>query len=144
MNDDPSNEVDEHWCAAQRGQVLTYLSDEGFKSPAVGEWPAWHITPLVSVWAVESIERPGSVGWWAVSGDFPTDYTTCSVHCHPRQAIREIGARWRDAAANWADGKPAEGFGLRNPEQERELASSLAARAQLFLDIAADDDNWKE
>lgn len=143
MNDDPTEEADERWCATQREQVLAYLLDEGFQSPVVGEWPAWHVT-LISVWAVESIEQPGSVGWWAVSGDFPTDYTTCSVDCHPRQALREIGLRWQNTAENWKDGKPAYGFGLRNVGQERELAPLLAARARLFLDTAADESNWRE
>jgi hypothetical protein len=144
MDDNLSDEADERWCGTQRQQVLAYLSDEGFQSPSVGEWPAWHVAPIISVWAVESVELPGSVGWWAVSGDFPTDYTACSGARHPRQGLRDIGNRWQKAAARWADGQPADGFGLRHPAQEGELAPKLLARAQLFLDIAADDSNWEQ
>lgn len=143
MDDNSNDEADEHWCRTQRQQVLVYLSDEGFKSPNVGDWPAWHVAPVISVWAVESVELPGSVGWWAVSGDFPTDYTACSVERHPRQALRDIGSRWQNAAARWADGQPADGFGLRNVAEEGELAPLLLARSQQFLNIAADDGNWK-
>ena len=144
MSDALTDQEDEHWCVAQRQQVLAYLSEEGFRAPIVGEWPAWHVAPLISVWAVESTERPGWVGWWVVSGDFPTDYTPCEGERHPRQALRDIGLRWRDAGVKWADGKRAVDWSLRNPGQEKELAPLLAARAELFLDIAEDSSNWEE
>ena len=144
MFDELTDEEDDRWCVAQRQQVLAYLSEEGFEAPNVGEWPAWHVAPLISIWVVESVERPDSVGWWVVSGDFPTDYTTCEGERHPRQALRDIGSRWRDAAARWADGKSAVGWSLRNPDQERELVPLLAARAELFLSMAEDGSNWEE
>ena len=142
--DDPDKEGDDQWCAEQREQVIAYLSEEGFPAPTVGDWPAWHVAPVVSVWAGESIEHPGAVGWWAVSGDFPTDYTTCSGDRNPRQALRDIGDRWGQASARWVDRKSGEGFQLRNAAHERELAPLLATRAQLLLDLAADDRNWEE
>ena len=144
MFDELTDEDDDYWCAAQRRQVLGYLSEEGFQAPTVGEWPAWHIAPLISVWAVESAERPDWVGWWVVSGDFPTDYIPCEGERHSRQALRDIGSRWRDAAARWTAGKTAVGWSLRNPDQEKELAPLLAARAELFLEIAEDGSNWEE
>ena len=143
MNDNSKDEAGEHWCGTQRQQVLAYLSSEGFESPNVGDWPAWHVAPVISVWAVESVELPGSIGWWAVSGDCPTDYTVCSGERHPRQALRDIGNRWQKAAVRWADGLPADGFGLRNAAQEGELAPLLLSRSRQFLTIAADDSNWE-
>jgi hypothetical protein len=144
MFEDLPEEDDDAWCVEQRRQVLSYLTAEGFRLPTVGDWPAWHVAPIISVWAVESVEQPGWVGWWVVSGDFPTDYIACGNDRHPRQALRDIGLRWQDAARSWAEGKPADGWSLRNPDQEKELAPLLAARAKLFLDIAADDSNWEE
>ena len=143
MDYDSNDGADERWCGTQREQILAYLSDEGFQSPNVAEWPAWFVAPIISVWAVESVESPGSVGWWAVSGDFPTDYTPCSGERHPRQALRDIGNRWRTAAARWADGQPADRFGLPNAAEERGLAPLLIARSQPLLDMAADDGNWE-
>ncbi len=143
MIEDLSEEDDDAWYLEQRRQVLSYLSDEGFQTPTVGDWPAWHVAPIISVWAVESVEQPGWVGWWVVSGDFPTDYIACGSDRHPRQALRDIGLRWQDAARSWAEGRPADGWGLRDPNQEGELAPLLAARAKMFLDIAADDSNWE-
>lgn len=144
MSEERTDKDDEQWCAAQRRHVLDYLSEEGFHAPTVGEWPAWHVAPLISVWAVESAERPDWVGWWVVSGDFPTDYTLCEGERHPRQALRDIGSRWRDAAERWADGNAVAGWSLRDPDQEKELAPLLASRAELFLDIAKDGRNWEE
>jgi hypothetical protein len=68
---------EEQWCAEQRDHVVSYLTRQGLQSPSVGDWPAWHVAPSIAVWAVESLKKPGSVGWWAISGDLPTDYTSC-------------------------------------------------------------------
>jgi len=144
MFDELTETDDDACCVEQHEQVLAYLLDEGFKSPSVSDWPAWHVAPLISVWALESSDHPGQVGWWVVSGDFPTDYTTCQGDRHPRQGLRDIGLRWREAALRWAEGKPADGWNLRDSDKEMELAPLLAARAKLFLDIAADDSNWIE
>jgi hypothetical protein len=142
--EDPTEAEEEAWCLAQRACVLVYLREEGFLSPTVGEWPAWYVVPILSVWAVESVAHHGSVGWWAVSGDVPSDYTTCSGERHPRQALRDIGLRWRDAATRWARGEHADGWGLRKPEAERELAPLLASRAELLLSMAADNGTCEE
>lgn len=144
MLNDLSEDESDAWCVGQRQQVLSYLAGEGFQSPTLGDWPAWHVAPIISVWAVESVEQPGWVGWWVVSGDFPTDYIACGSERQPRQALRDIGQRWQDAAQKWAEGKPADGWSLRNPAQEGELAPLLAARAKLFLKIAANDGIWGE
>jgi hypothetical protein len=139
-----TGEEEERWCAEQRGNVLAYLRREGFDSPNIGKLPAWHIASVVSVWAVESLSQLGNVGWWAVSGDLPTDYTTCQGERHPRQALRDIGLRWQDAAARWARGEPAEGWGLDSADAERELAPMLATRAALLLEFAQNDVLWEE
>ena len=92
MTLDMSEEAEERWCAQQRRTVLAYLDRQGIADPNVGECPAWHLAPIIAVWAVESTNRPDWVGWWAISGDLPTDYTTCREERHPRQALRDIGA----------------------------------------------------
>jgi hypothetical protein len=58
--DDPA--VEERWCESRRVEVVDYLRREGVGHRRVGEWPAWHVAPYVSVWAVESRTRPGWVG----------------------------------------------------------------------------------
>jgi len=49
MLDDLAEGEDDAWCVGQRQQVLSYLADEGFQSPTVGDWPAWHVAPIVSI-----------------------------------------------------------------------------------------------
>lgn len=144
MTEDLADDEEERWCAEQRENVRAFLAHQGLQSPAIGDWPAWHVAPIVSIWAIESQTRPGWVGWWAVSGDFPTDYTACGAERHPRQGLRDIGNRWRQASAEWLAGKRIVDWSLGSPEQERDLAPLLATRAQQFLDMAKDDTLWTD
>jgi hypothetical protein len=75
--------AEEKWCAECRRQVRRYLAGESVQHGRIGSWPAWHVAPYVSVWAIESRARPGCVGWWAICGDVPTDYESAariSIH----------------------------------------------------------------
>ena len=142
--DDPTTADEEAWCASQRFQVLEYLEQERLAHGELGEWPAWHVWPHVAVWAVESAHRPGWVGWWVVSGDLPTDYTSCGPERHPREGVRDIAQRWQQAASLWKEGKRAHGFSIGSPDNEASLAPLLAARADLLLSFVADDSLWSE
>jgi hypothetical protein len=139
-----TDEDEERWCAEQRSNVVTYLAGEKCASTSVGEWPAWYMPPMLAVWAVESAEDPGSVGWWAVSGDLPTDYTECRGERHPRQGLRDIGQRWQIAAEKWLKGETFDSWQLGDGKCHTELAPLLAARAKALLEIVADDENWDE
>ncbi|MBL0041714.1 MAG: DUF4826 family protein [Xanthomonadales bacterium] len=50
--DDP--ELEERWCMDRRQEVESYLSKEQVPHGRIGEWPAWHVAPYVSIWAIES------------------------------------------------------------------------------------------
>ena len=132
------------WCDDQRAVVIDYLARQQIEHGKVGEWPAWHIQPHVAVWAVESAIRPGWVGWWAISGDLPTDYTSCGAERHPRAGLRDIAERWRAAALLMGKGKTVSDWSVGAPEQRRELAPLLAARAETLLSFAADDALWSD
>jgi hypothetical protein len=85
MSADNWDEVkDENWCAERRQIVLEYLARQPQKFGDVGDWPAWHLAPYVSVWAVESFVRPGAVGGWVICGDLPTDYASAKDVFTPR------------------------------------------------------------
>ena len=132
------------WCGDQRSIVVAYLARQGVTYGEVGDWPAWHIQPYVAVWAIESAARPGWVGWWAISGDLPTDYIACGAERHPRAGLRGIAERWRDAAALMADGKTVPDWSVGSPAEQSELAPLLAARADALLSFAADDTLWTD
>lgn len=110
----------------------------------VGEWPSWHIYPHVAVWAVESTAHPGNVGWWAISGDLPTDYTTCGSKRHPREGVEDIALRWQAAASQWEEGIHTQDWTIGSTDNEAALAPLLASRASLLLSYAADDSLWSE
>ena len=101
--DDPA--VEERWCEERRTQVTEYLQHEAVEHGGVSEWPAWHVAPYVSVWAIESKIRPGMVGWWAICGDMPTDYVSAAKIKHPREAVRAIAQGWREHATLMARGE---------------------------------------
>ncbi|MCM8542162.1 MAG: DUF4826 family protein, partial [Lentisphaeraceae bacterium] len=64
----------EVWVKSQREEVIQYLINQNIKKPNVGSWPAFDVTPYFAIWAVESKKVTGAIGWWAFSGDCPTDY----------------------------------------------------------------------
>lgn len=136
--------AEEAWCANERTRVIEYLEREHLVHGEVGEWPAWHVWPQVAVWAVESVARPGWVGWWVISGDLPTDYTTCGPERHPREGVRDIAQRWQIAAAQWEQGIHSADWSICSPENEATLAPLLASRARLLLSWVADDGLWPE
>lgn len=129
--DDP--DVEEHWCLARRIEVERYLASRPIAYGEVGEWPAWHLAPDVSIWAVESAENPGWVGWWVVCGDIPTDYISAVTLRHPRPALRAIGERW----IRMLNGEP-----VSEGHVTKELLPLLASRAYLLGKFADDDRLW--
>lgn len=85
----------EAWVISQRRHVEEYLSTQGILEPNVGPWPAFEVAPVFAIWAVESKKVAGKIGWWAFSGDCPTDYVAEDGQCHPRSALRRLLERWR-------------------------------------------------
>jgi len=143
--DDPA--IEQHWCEQQQARVADYLCSQEVKHGRIGEWPAWHIAPYVSIWAIESLVRPESIGWWVICGDLPTDYISAAdvePQQHPRKAVRAIAERWRKQVEAWDDGRDYEGIRIAGPHSHQELAPLLATRAELLIEWADDDSFWEE
>lgn len=139
--DDPM--VEEQWCQERRAQVEDYLLHEGVEHGRIGEWPAWHLAPYVSVWAVESKARPEWVGWWVICGDLPTDYVSAAKIKHPREAIRCFAERWRELARVMASGDRAPDIQIGPPEDGPSLSALLNSRASTLLVWVDDDAQWE-
>ncbi|MBL8801952.1 MAG: DUF4826 family protein [Planctomycetes bacterium] len=135
--------ADESWCADRRVDVARYLAAEGVEHGRIGERPAWHVAPYVSVWAIESKLRPGWIGWWVICGDLPTDYVSAGDIRHPRAALQAIADRWlRYSQSVRAGAAPAE-FSIASVERAPlELVPLLEARAEMLADWAQDDSLW--
>ncbi|MFA7594119.1 MAG: DUF4826 family protein [Thiohalobacteraceae bacterium] len=139
--DEPSEE--ERWCNDCRVAVSDYLRQARIDHGKVGEWPAWHVAPHVSMWAVESRETPGLVGWWVVAGDLPTDYVDAEGVHHPRQALKVLGARWLEAAQHMEEGRRHPSLQIGSPDDWPRLAPLLRSRAEVLLQWANDGSVWE-
>jgi len=100
--------------------------------------------PYVSLWAIESEERPDWVGWWVICGDLPTDYVSAADIKHPRDALRTFGTQWREQARLMATGERPDDIYIGDPEAWSSLAPLLEARAALLLMFADDDAVWED
>ena len=109
---------------------------------AVGDGPAWHVYPHVSLWAIESLKAPRWVGWWVICGDLPTDYVSSAGLRDPRSAVGAIAQRWLAAIPYLHRGEEPSDFSLGRPGNLRELAHLLEARADLLATWVADDTVW--
>jgi hypothetical protein len=138
-------QVEEAWCEERRAEVASYLRSHKVEHGEIGEWPAWHLPPYVSIWAIESAVTPGAMGWWAICGDLPTDYASSRGLADPREAMRAFAERWRKAAISMQDGRadPETRIG-RTPEERKSLAPILEKRAALLARWAEDEELWED
>lgn len=141
--DDPA--IEEAWCNERRQVVAEYLRSQNLDHGRVGEWPAWHVPPVVSIWAIESASKPGAIGWWVIAGDLPTDYVSGADAGDPRAAVRAFAIRWREAADEMRDGREPAGLRIaRTVDERRSLAPMLQSRANLLSRWANDDEIWAD
>lgn len=134
---------DNSWIMNCRKMVQEYLIQEGVNHGRIGEYPAWHVSPYVSIWAIESLKSPGSVGWWVVCGDHPTDYVSAKDIKEPRAVLRAIGEKWVEVSHYMLQGKVHPEITIGTPESWPELGRLLEVRANIFLQWAEDEELWQ-
>lgn len=138
--DDPAREA--AWVREQREVVIEYLAREQVSHLGVPEKPEWLLAPYVAIWSVSSKKRLGAVGWWAITGDVPTDYVSSSEIRDARMAMLVFSLRWAKASKQMAAGEEPEEFHIGTADSWPELAPLLASRAKLLGEWAAADDMW--
>jgi hypothetical protein len=126
------------WIIEERRRVAAYFDQRGYPHGTIGEYPAWHVFPVIAVWAVESLSAPGSVGWWAISGDLPVDYCSRGDPAEPRFAVRTIAERWLAEIDATTPGAQTIG----ETELSIDLAPALRKRANLLLEFSCDETLW--
>jgi hypothetical protein len=131
---------EEIWCDERRTEVESYLSRQRLDHGAIGDWPAWHVAPYVSIWAVESVSSPGWVGWWAICGDLPTDYCSADDCRHPRLALKKIVKSWSMAFDALKPGDATIG----TTSLSASLTPLLRTRIDLLANFIADEGAWPE
>ena len=138
--DDPETQA--CWLAEQRGNVARYLQGEGVQHRGVASEPEWFVAPYVSVWTVESMKAPGAVGWWAISGDLPTDYLSGHDATDARSALAQFARRWREVSGSMLRGEEHPTVRIGRTDDRRELGDLLSRRAQIIERWADDDEMW--
>lgn len=133
--DDPE---DAAWGAQQRQVVIDYLASQGCEHNGVSLEPRWFVSPYVAVWAVRSKANPDWVGWWAISGDLPTDYMTAAHQSTAGDVLIAFATRGRAAAEHMKSGKQLDGCTVGDPSRSKELAPLLQTRADLLQEFGED------
>ena len=138
--DDPEEAT---WVARQRDVVIDYLARERCEHSGVSQEPRWFVSPYVAVWAVRSKANPDRVGWWAVSGDLPTDYITASHQKSTGDVLISFAKQWRAAADRMTRGEHADDYVVGDPSQAKSLAPLLLKRAELLQQFGEDLNNGR-
>jgi len=126
---------DAAWVARQRGIVIEYLAAQRCDHAGVSAEPRWFLSPYVAVWAVRSKADPGLVGWWAISGELPTDYITAGGQRTTGDVLLAFAAAWHAASEQMKLGEPLENYAIGDPSRAKELAPPLRRRADLLREL---------
>lgn len=126
------------WAAAQRSRVIEYLASEHCEHAGVSLEPRWFLSPYLAIWAVRSPKAPGRIGWWAISGDVPTDYLTCTSEQDNADVLLSFARAWKSAAAHMAKGTWAPNHPIGPAGHQKELAPMLLSRAGALEEFAND------
>lgn len=140
----PELTEEEQWIADERLKVAEYLEIQGCRHAGIAEWPVFFIEPYVALWAIQSTKHVGRTGWWAISGDVPTDYMSSSLGEHPRDALRHFAKEWADVADHMRRGKEHPTLDLGSPDEWPAMAEMLEKRSEVLLECADDDETWAE
>lgn len=124
------------WASAQRKNVVEYLAAQRVEHAGVSLEPRWFLSPYVAIWAVRSKVAPDRIGWWAISGDLPTDYLTCTTEVDEADVLFSFSRAWKAQAARMAAGHQSSFYRIGPADQAKELAPMLLTRAELLDDFA--------
>lgn len=140
--DDPR--IEAHWLTEQREVVVAYLSGQAVSHGGIPTAPEWFVAPYVSIWRVISGINPPVTGWWAISGDLPTDYLSSHDAADARQAMREFARRWQTAAESMKRGEEPSEVRIGAPDEWPMLGDLLERRATLLWNWSGDDTQWEQ
>jgi hypothetical protein len=144
MNSEDDTLSENMWIDMERTKVCAYLATTGIEHGGVGDYPAFHIHPYLSVWAVQSKRWPGAIGWWAIGGDMPTDYMSGDDAKHPRQVLEHFSRQWITISDYMSRGEAYPGTNIGRRENWPTLAPLLKSRGEILGEWAADDELWDE
>ena len=139
--DDP--EIQTHWVTEERRKLIEYLHREDVDHGGVPDEPDWLVAPHLAIWRIMSIKAPGAVGWWAISGDVPTDYISSGGIPDARTGMVKFSEHWSELSQCMLQGLPHPDVKIGTSDQWPKLGDLLLRRANLLAEIAAEDENWQ-
>lgn len=139
--DDP--DVQLRWITEQRKEVIDYLNGEGVCHGGIPDEPDWFFVPYLAIWRVMSLKAPGIAGWWAISGDVPTDYISSRCIADPRSAMSKFSENWFELSQYMIQGLPHPDVRIGTRDKWPELGDLLSRRANLLAEFAGDGEIWK-
>jgi len=140
FHDNPKAEA--NWLRKQRDQSVAYIEKQGIKHRGVSEEPEWFVAPYVSLWTVESAQKPGVIGWWVISGDLPTDYLSGKDAADARAALGAFAARWEEVSTYMLRGENHPTIRIGRSRNLKELGDLLLRRANILQEWVKDDSLW--
>ena len=131
---------EEQWVATQRDVAIAYLQKQDVDHLGVGEWPAFHVSPYLAIWAVQSKVAPGQVGWWVITEDCPSDYISGKCITNPRLAMIQFSTQWKAWSAQMKEGNNPSDIEIGNDENRQELGDLLERRSHIMASWTNDVD----
>ncbi len=133
-----TDEEYDRWCEQQNQIVAVYLEQQEPEHLGVANWPAFDVAPYFAIWAVQSFKAPSYVGWWAFSGDIPTDYVSCdALERHPRKGLEDLLVRWR----TYID-EPGQQAELFQQQEDTDLQELLTKKIEVLTEWVEDNTLW--
>jgi hypothetical protein len=102
------------------------------------------VAPHFGIWCVESKKQKGKIGWWAFSGDCPTDYVSEDGQCHPRAALRNLVEKWKIHIPYMQAGQQPPDVKFGDGTDIKGLGDFLEKRVGILEGWLADDELWEE
>lgn len=134
----------EYWVKSERKKVKEYLEKEGIENPNIGECPAFEVNPYFAIWAIESKKSPEKIGWWAFSGDCPTDYVSEDGKCNPRNALENLINKWKEYVPSLKSGKQPKDVNFGKKSELKEFGKLLEDRIKVLEEWLMNNDIWEE
>jgi hypothetical protein len=136
------------WIESARPELVSYIKRSVEECGDIGRVPAFHIAPIIAVWAVESKKHPGMVGFWAFSGDIPGDVITrdwLDKKDNPRKALNRMITIWKGYLPHLeiGDSPPGINMGI-DGKQRKDMAGLLGKRIEIFSEMVNDDSIWDD
>ncbi|KZX01939.1 hypothetical protein JL49_02985 [Pseudoalteromonas luteoviolacea] len=120
------------WQRQHLQNAQKFLAEKGIITTKVVEKECRFLPPAIAIWKFK--DQKGK-GYWAISGQMPTDATEESAATNPRDVLRYFSFQWQIKA----DGIMASGV---QDKTQLDFANLLVNRAHALYDLYESDKLW--